>query len=495
MGHAAHAARGKVRAEALALRSSSGIVALPGALPGPCRRKDSFARAAAEGAPRPLSQPSAFQSRFFTAADGLRLHMRDYGPRASTALPIVCLPGLARTAGDFDPLARALCGSRRVVALDYRGRGLSERDKDWKNYDIMVENADILTVLTGAGIAAAIFVGTSRGGLHIMVTAATRPTLLRGAVLNDIGPVIEPKGLMRIRGYVGTLPQPSSWADAVDLLKATASAQFTALDDADWEAYARLTFEQRHGRFVPQYDPLLAKGPRNARPRNAPARPLAAVRGPAPRFRSSSSAARIPISWRRRPSRKCCAATPVASFIWCRARAMPRCCATRRRSRGSPPSWPRCRARTNPTEARPWRPLRSAGMVAARLTATAPNTTDLARWRCGREAEGGGLLNRYRVVKPYRGFESPPSPPTTSQVPDLAVVSWWRRFGPTPPHIMLVPEIIDARAGSLGNRPVRGRARRVSVLRQQCPGRPAHPRIRRRGGHERRTAWPPAAQG
>jgi hypothetical protein len=29
-----------------------------------------------------------------------------------------------------------------------------------------------------------------------------------------------------------------------------------------------------------------------------------------------------------------------------------------------------------------------------------------ARWRRGRGAEGGGLLNRYRVVKPYRGFES-----------------------------------------------------------------------------------------
>src|SRR5260370_16055916 len=27
-------------------------------------------------------------------------------------------------------------------------------------------------------------------------------------------------------------------------------------------------------------------------------------------------------------------------------------------------------------------------------------------WSCGREAEGGGLLNRYRVVKPYPGFES-----------------------------------------------------------------------------------------
>ena len=207
-----------------------------------------------------MSQSEIFKSRFFTAADGLKLHMRDYGPRSGNAIPVVCLPGLARTAADFDALARSLCVSRRVVALDYRGRGLSERDRNWRNYDLAVENYDILTVLTAAGIDAAIFVGTSRGGLHVMVMAATRPTLLRGAVLNDIGPVIEAKGLMRIRGYVGTLPRPSSWADAVDLLKATASAQFTAMDDTDWEVQARLTFEERDGRFVTQYDPLLRKG-------------------------------------------------------------------------------------------------------------------------------------------------------------------------------------------------------------------------------------------
>ena len=186
--------------------------------------------------------------------------MRDYGPRSASALPVVCLPGLARTAADFDRLARALSITRRVVALDYRGRGLSERDRNWRNYDIAVENDDILSVLTGAGIDAAIFIGTSRGGLHVMTLAATRPRILRGAVLNDIGPVIKAKGLMRIRGYVGVLPSPSSWADAVDLLKATASAQFPALDESDWEEQARTTFEERKGRFVPQYDPLLRKG-------------------------------------------------------------------------------------------------------------------------------------------------------------------------------------------------------------------------------------------
>ena len=197
-------------------------------------------------------------SRFYTASDGLKLHMRDWGT-PSRALPVVCLPGLARTAMDFDVLAARLSRSRRVVALDYRGRGLSDRDPDWKNYDLAVENADIRTVLTAAEIPEAIFVGTSRGGIHAMILAATRPTLLRGVVLNDIGPVLEPTGMARIRGYVGKLPTPGSWPDAVSLAKGIMSAQFTALDEAGWNAYARLTFEEKDGRFQIRYDANLMR--------------------------------------------------------------------------------------------------------------------------------------------------------------------------------------------------------------------------------------------
>ena len=192
-----------------------------------------------------------FASRFTSAPDGLRLHHRDYGEGVDGRAAVVCLPGLARTAADFDALAEALAApGRRVLALDYRGRGRSDRDPDPTNYEIAVESADI----------EAVFVGTSRGGLHVLMLAILRPTLLRGAVLNDIGPVIEPVGLARIRGYVGRLPEPRSWGDAVDLLKRIAGAQFTALGDDDWAAYARTTFEERDGRFLPLYDPALMKG-------------------------------------------------------------------------------------------------------------------------------------------------------------------------------------------------------------------------------------------
>lgn len=202
-------------------------------------------------------------STFVSAPDGLRLHVRSYGPRSATSLPVVCLPGLARTAEDFDVLARALASEaaapRRVLALDYRGRGLSEYDSDPSHYDFHVELADLMAVLIALDAVPAIFIGTSRGGILTMLLASARPTAIAGAILNDIGPVIEPKGLMRIKGYIGKLPQPRTFEEAAEILRRLFDAQFTKLTHADWLAAARRTFKEDNGRLVPTYDVKLAK--------------------------------------------------------------------------------------------------------------------------------------------------------------------------------------------------------------------------------------------
>ena len=197
-------------------------------------------------------------SHFVSAPDGLRLHVLEYGRDGGSGLPVVCLPGLARTAGDFNRLAAALADDgRRVLALDYRGRGLSARDPDPKNYDLGVESTDVLAVLAAVGVEKSVFVGTSRGGLITMILAALRPGMISGAVLNDIGPVIEAQGLTRIRGYVGKLPRPHSWTEAVDTLKGVSASQFTALSETDWLDVAQLTFREEDGVFTPTYDPAL----------------------------------------------------------------------------------------------------------------------------------------------------------------------------------------------------------------------------------------------
>jgi len=203
-----------------------------------------------------------YSDQYVTARDGLRLHLREYGERTAPGLPIVCLPGLARTAADFDALAAALAGDprrpRRVLALDYRGRGLSDHDANPDNYSIPVELDDALSVLTARAVGSAVFVGTSRGGLILMALAALRPRIIAGAVLNDIGPVIEPQGLMRIKGYVGKLPAPRDFADGAEILRRLFAAQFPKLGDADWLASAQRTWREDDGRLVLTYDPRLA---------------------------------------------------------------------------------------------------------------------------------------------------------------------------------------------------------------------------------------------
>ncbi|BBU61579.1 alpha/beta hydrolase [Methylosinus sp. C49] len=200
------------------------------------------------------------ESRFLTAEDGLRLHYVDYAPAGGgLAIPVVCLAGLTRTALDFDALARALAKrGRRVLALDYRGRGLSDWDEDWTHYSLDVEEADILATLAAAGVKKAVFVGTSRGGIHVMRFSARRPEILQAAVVNDIGPVVDVGGLRRIKGYVGRQPGSATMAVALAALKLIAGPQFTSLGQAEWEEWARSTFVETDGRLQLRYDPALS---------------------------------------------------------------------------------------------------------------------------------------------------------------------------------------------------------------------------------------------
>jgi pimeloyl-ACP methyl ester carboxylesterase len=200
------------------------------------------------------------RSIFIPASDGLRLHVREY--RSATGIPVVCLPGLARTTADFDALAAALVHGerpRRVIAIDSRGRGKSEYDPDPQNYNVAVELADVVTVLAELKIRRAVFVGSSRGGILTMLLAVAQLAAIAGAVLHDIGPVIEPSGLARIKDYVGKLPQPGSLAEGADILRRLFSAHFPKLTGEHWLAAARHTWKDDNGALAPTYDVQLAR--------------------------------------------------------------------------------------------------------------------------------------------------------------------------------------------------------------------------------------------
>jgi pimeloyl-ACP methyl ester carboxylesterase len=202
------------------------------------------------------------RSTFISAQDGLRLHVREYGARAATAVPVVCLPGLTRTTADFDALAPALAygrPERRVVAIDSRGRGQSEYDRNPQNYNLTIELADVVSVLTALEIGQAVFVGSSRGGLLSMLLAVAHPNALAGVILHDVGPVIEPKGLARIKSYVGKLPQPGSFAEGAEILRRLFDAQFPKLTADQWLTAAHHTWKAENGKLRLTYDERLAQ--------------------------------------------------------------------------------------------------------------------------------------------------------------------------------------------------------------------------------------------
>jgi pimeloyl-ACP methyl ester carboxylesterase len=177
------------------------------------------------------------------APDGLRLHVRRYGVRTDATLPVLCLPGLARTADDFTELAQGLTADtaepRCVLAMDYRGRGDSDYDRDPANYNLPVELADVLAVMTALELAPAIVIGTSRGGLLAMLLAVV--------------------GLMRIKSYVGKLPTPRTFEEGAEILHRVAGKQFPKLEAADWLRQARRTWREHNRKLTTAYDAKLAK--------------------------------------------------------------------------------------------------------------------------------------------------------------------------------------------------------------------------------------------
>lgn len=150
-----------------------------------------------------------FRERRLSAQDGLRLYLRDYGDPLSDRTPVLCLGGLSRNSKDFHQLAVRLATDRRVVCPDYRGRGRSEYDKDWRNYTASTYINDILHILAALNLHRVIVIGTSLGGLLAMGLGAAAPTALAGVVLNDVGPDVDPDGLASIIAYLSSdKPQP-----------------------------------------------------------------------------------------------------------------------------------------------------------------------------------------------------------------------------------------------------------------------------------------------
>ena len=198
-----------------------------------------------------------FSERRWTSSDGLSLFCRDYpGASGAALLPVVCLHGLTRNGSDFEDVAPVIASfGRRVIVPDVRGRGHSQWDKNSSNYIPRVYARDIVEMLDSLGISRAVFLGTSMGGIIMMMLALRHRHRIAAAILNDVGPEVAPEGIARIKAYVGKPVELNVWADAVAYVKRINEAALPHLKQKDWERFAERAFEKTGGPPKLRYDP------------------------------------------------------------------------------------------------------------------------------------------------------------------------------------------------------------------------------------------------
>ena len=203
---------------------------------------------------------SGYKDGYWWSPDGLRLHYRDYAGGDDSRPPLLCLPGLTRNARDFEPLAARLAGQWRLICPDMRGRAESAYAKDAMTYVPLVYLQDISRLLADLAITRFVAIGTSLGGVITMLIAATHREWLAGALLNDVGPVLDEGGLARIRSYVGVGRSHPTWVHAARALAEANGDVYPGYDLEDWLAMAKRLYRLNSGgRIVLDYDMKIAE--------------------------------------------------------------------------------------------------------------------------------------------------------------------------------------------------------------------------------------------
>ncbi len=203
---------------------------------------------------------SEFSERSWQSPDGLELYFRDYTRGDAGKVPVICLHGLTRNSRDFDELAPHIAGlGHRVIVPDMRGRGQSAYAEDSMSYAVPTYISDVMALLEQEGVERFVSIGTSMGGLMTMLIAQFAPARIAGAVINDIGPVVDPQGIDRIKTYLGKGGSYPTWMHAARSLEEVHGDSHPSFDTNDWIRMAKRSMTLcNNGRIAFDYDMKIA---------------------------------------------------------------------------------------------------------------------------------------------------------------------------------------------------------------------------------------------
>ena len=203
---------------------------------------------------------SEFSERSWQSPDGLELYFREYAGDGSDKVPVLCLHGLTRNSRDFDALAPHIASrGHRVIVPDMRGRGQSAYADDSSTYAVPTYIADVMALCEELQVKRFISIGTSMGGLMTMLIAQFAPDRIAGAVINDIGPVVDPQGIDKIKTYLGKGGSFTTWMHAARSLEEVHGESHPTYDTNDWLRMAKRSMTLcNNGRIAFDYDMKIA---------------------------------------------------------------------------------------------------------------------------------------------------------------------------------------------------------------------------------------------
>lgn len=170
---------------------------------------------------------------------------------------VLCVHGLTRNARDFDALAARLSERWRVVCPDMAGRGASDRLADPMLYQVPQYVSDCITLIARLDVENLDWVGTSMGGLIGMAIAALPGSPISRLVLNDVGPQLDPAGLVRIGAYVADDPSFESFEQGEAALRER-MRDFGPHTNPQFRLLSRHSVVRKGERWGYHYDPAIA---------------------------------------------------------------------------------------------------------------------------------------------------------------------------------------------------------------------------------------------
>lgn len=189
------------------------------------------------------------------------LAYQDWGkPLATQSLAtlskVICVHGLTRNSGDFNFLAHQLKDNFHVICPDIVGRGKSDWLGDPNLYNYSQYLSDMACLFSRLGISNQMkidWIGTSMGGLLGMMIAAQNNSPIHRLILNDIGPEVPNKALLRIKNYIEAYPIFQNLTEAKSYIKQGLSS-FGNLKEEQWDQITNTSVKKGGNTYTMCYD-------------------------------------------------------------------------------------------------------------------------------------------------------------------------------------------------------------------------------------------------